>query len=106
MRLDQANKIDELIVKFGLEDPKPTNIPMDPGYVKTVDKGNLLPDNTSADSRLIWQDAAPCSPFRGLICSLLPFLTLYMRAMTLSVCISASLCVSVTKSLKRLLNAA
>ena len=42
MTLDQTNKIHELIVKFGLEDSKPTDIPMKPGYVKTVNKENCF----------------------------------------------------------------
>ena len=59
----------------------------------------------SADSRLIWQGAAPCDPFRRLICVLWPFSMLYKRPAALSICISESVCVSASKSLKRLLNA-
>ena len=33
----------------------------------------------SADSRLIWQGAAPCGPFRSLVCALWPFSASYMR---------------------------
>ena len=36
--------------------------------------------NNSADSRLIWQGAVPCGPFRSLICALQLFSTLYMCA--------------------------
>ena len=60
---------------------------------------------TSADSRHIWQGAAPCGPFRRLTCALRPFSTHYMRPAALSVHISVSICVSVSKSPKRLLNA-
>ena len=40
MTLDQTNKINDLILKFGLEDSKPTDISLEPGYVKTVDDKN------------------------------------------------------------------
>ena len=58
----------------------------------------------SADCRLFWQGAAPCGPFLHLICALRLFLTLYMRPVALSVRIAGSVCVSVSKLPKRLLN--
>ena len=58
----------------------------------------------SADSWLIWQGAAPCSPFRHLICVLRTFSKLYMCPTALSVHISVSVCMSGSKSPKRLLN--
>ncbi|CAL1293062.1 unnamed protein product [Larinioides sclopetarius] len=42
MTIDQTNKIQELITKFGLENSKPTYTPMEPGYIKTIDNDNLL----------------------------------------------------------------
>ena len=55
----------------------------------------------SADSRLIWKVAAPCGPFRRLTCALRPFSTFYMDPAALSVRISTSVCVSVSKSPKK-----
>ena len=73
---------------------------------------------SSADSRLIWQGAAPCGPFQRLTCARQPFSMLYIRQADLSdplymcpaahsVCVSTFVCVylSVCKSPKRLLNA-
>ena len=54
---------------------------------------------------LFWQGAVPWGPFRHFICILWPFSTLYMHPVAIPVHISASFCVSVSKSLKRLLNA-
>ena len=65
----------------------------------------VKPVQPSADSRLIWQGAVPCGPFRHLICTLRPFTKLYMHPLALSVHFSASVCVSVSKSPKRLLDA-
>ena len=38
----------------------------------------------SADSKLIWQGTAPCSPFRRFVCALRPFWVLCMRPAALS----------------------
>ena len=54
--------------------------------------------NNSADSRLIWQGAVPCGPFRSLICTLRLFLMLYMRPAALSVRVSASVCACMSES--------
>lgn len=44
---DQIKEIHKLIVKFGLENSKPTNIPIDPGYIKLADDEYLLTNNTN-----------------------------------------------------------
>ncbi|GBM94620.1 hypothetical protein AVEN_43154-1, partial [Araneus ventricosus] len=36
--LDQKNKIEEIVEKFNLKEAKPTNIPMDPNYLKQEEK--------------------------------------------------------------------
>ncbi|GBN11147.1 Retrovirus-related Pol polyprotein from transposon TNT 1-94 [Araneus ventricosus] len=43
--LNQKNKIEEIVEKFNLKEAKPTNIPMDPNYLKQGED-DLLPNNT------------------------------------------------------------
>ena len=61
--------------------------------------------NNTADSRLIRQGAAPYGPFPRFVCGLRPFSTLYMCPEALSVRISESVCVFVSKTPKRVFNA-
>ena len=69
--------------------------------------------NRSADSRLLWQGAAPCGPFQRLRCELRPFSILYMCPTAFSdslymcpaarsVCVSTSVCVCVCLSVSHL----
>ncbi|GBN90327.1 Retrovirus-related Pol polyprotein from transposon TNT 1-94 [Araneus ventricosus] len=44
--LNQKNKIEEIVEKFNLKEAKPTNIPMDPNYLKQEGEDYLLPNNT------------------------------------------------------------
>ncbi|GBM97221.1 Retrovirus-related Pol polyprotein from transposon TNT 1-94 [Araneus ventricosus] len=44
--LNQKNKIEEIVEKFNLKEAKPTNIPMDPNYLKQEGEDDILPNNT------------------------------------------------------------
>ncbi|GBN12713.1 Retrovirus-related Pol polyprotein from transposon TNT 1-94 [Araneus ventricosus] len=44
--LNRKNKIEEIVEKFNLKEAKPTNIPMDPNYLKQEGEDDLLPNNT------------------------------------------------------------
>ncbi|GBN79737.1 hypothetical protein AVEN_56089-1 [Araneus ventricosus] len=44
--LNQKNKIEEIVEKFNLKEAKPSNIPMDPNYLKQEGEDDLLPNNT------------------------------------------------------------
>lgn len=43
--MSQRKYIGEILKTTGLQDAKPSSIPLDPGYVKKEDDGNKLPDN-------------------------------------------------------------